>query len=101
MLRTMLLEWLAGRPHTVTELAGRAGRRPDEIVEDIRHLRLSLAHRSARLIVEPAECKKCGFRFGADKIRKPGRCPECRGTWISEPTFRAEIQDSDRIERKE
>ena len=90
MQRTLLLEWLGTRASTVPELAQRAGRRPDEIVEDLRHLRLSLVHKGARLVVEPAQCKQCGFRFSEDKVRKPGRCPECKATWISEPTFRVE-----------
>jgi hypothetical protein len=48
------------------------------------HLERSLRRAGAGLIVEPAHCRSCGFRFGPEKLRKPGRCPACRGTWIAE-----------------
>jgi predicted Zn-ribbon and HTH transcriptional regulator len=29
-----------------------------------------------------------GFTFGDDKLSKPGKCPECRGTLFYEPQIR-------------
>jgi predicted Zn-ribbon and HTH transcriptional regulator len=33
----------------------------------------------------PATCHQCGFAFSPDKIARPGKCPQCRSTWIDEP----------------
>jgi len=41
-------------------------------------------------VVEPARCRKRGFRFHSEKLHKPGKCPRCKGTWISEPLIAVE-----------
>ena len=30
---------------------------------------------------------KCGFVFAAQKLLKPGKCPQCRSTWLEEPVI--------------
>jgi predicted Zn-ribbon and HTH transcriptional regulator len=42
------------------------------------------------VIIDPARCKNCGFMFGEDKLSKPGRCPECKGSRIFEAQLRVE-----------
>ena len=42
------------------------------------------------LDLAPARCRKCGFEFGTDKLRKPSKCPKCKDTWISEPRIKIE-----------
>ena len=64
--------------------------RTREIEEDVKHLIKSLRRSRYRLVVTPAQCKKCGFVFAQDKLRKPGKCPNCHGTWIEEPTLHVE-----------
>jgi len=51
----------------------------------IHHLLRSLKKSPYRAVVTPARCRKCGFCFHDDKLHKPGKCPRCRETWISEP----------------
>lgn len=58
---------------------------PAELAQDIEHLRRSLRHSDLELVVDPARCRKCGFLFRADKLRRPGKCANCRSTWISDP----------------
>jgi len=70
---------------TVAGIARRFGVPPAEVLEDLRHIDRTLRHEHARLRIEPAVCRKCGFVFRADRPSKPGKCPRCRGTWISEP----------------
>lgn len=72
---------------TVDELADMfmLGRR--DIEADLGHLFKSLRRTPYRVNIEPAHCRKCGFRFGRDKLSKPGKCPECRSTWIAPPRF--------------
>lgn len=57
---------------------------------DLHHLLKSLEHTEYTAEVRPARCRKCGFEFGPEKLSKPSRCPECKGTWLSEP--RIQIQ---------
>ena len=55
-------------------------------VEDhLRHAIRSARAAGHQVIVEPAKCRQCGFTFGEDKLSKPGKCPECRGTRLYEP----------------
>jgi transcriptional regulator len=35
-------------------------------------------------VIEPAKCKQCGFVFDEDRLAKPGKCPECKGTRLFE-----------------
>jgi predicted Zn-ribbon and HTH transcriptional regulator len=46
--------------------------------------------------ISPAQCRKCRFEFGTDKLRKPSRCPKCKSTWLTEPLIqiRASRRDS-------
>jgi hypothetical protein len=55
------------------------------------HIRKSLATTGQQLLVMPAECKKCGFVFAKrEKLKRPGKCPVCRGESIREPRFTIE-----------
>jgi predicted Zn-ribbon and HTH transcriptional regulator len=85
MFRRDLIERLMAGPMTATRIAREARAPIAEVVEDLGHLEKSLKHQGRRLMVEPAVCRKCGFEFGRDKFARPSRCPECRGTWLTEP----------------
>jgi predicted Zn-ribbon and HTH transcriptional regulator len=85
MYRKALAGFLRDAPMTVAELARLAQVPMKDVVADLRHLERSLRHGELHLVVHPAACRKCGFVFGADKIARPGKCPECRGTWITDP----------------
>ena len=41
-------------------------------------------------MIKPASCRKCGFVFDDHKLRKPGKCPRFKGTWISDPLISLE-----------
>jgi predicted Zn-ribbon and HTH transcriptional regulator len=85
MFRKDLIPMLLDRPLTVTEIS-RATEQPGrDTVEDLEHLLQSLKHTEYKAVIQPATCRKCGFEFGVDKLRKPSRCPECKGTWLTEP----------------
>lgn len=85
MYRKELVALLEDHPMTVVEIARLFGVRPHDVVDDLRHIERSLRHEEARLLIEPAVCRKCGFVFREDKLSKPGKCPQCHGTWIREP----------------
>jgi predicted Zn-ribbon and HTH transcriptional regulator len=58
-----------------------------DILIDFRHISQSIRPKKIK-IVEPAECKRCGFKFKDDnKFRIPSKCPRCRCGAIYAPTF--------------
>ena len=42
-----------------------------------------------KLIIYPARCKKCGYKF-KDNLRNPTKCPKCKSEWIEETKLRIE-----------
>lgn len=85
MNRQELTSTLRQREWAASELARHFHVPLDEIVEDLRHIQKSLKHSADKLNIDPAECRKCGFRFSTDKFNKPSRCPECKGNRIRDP----------------
>ena len=54
----------------------------------LEHIRKTVALSGKHLVIMPAECKKCGFIYSKrEKLKRPGKCPICRGESISEPHF--------------
>jgi predicted Zn-ribbon and HTH transcriptional regulator len=88
--RKQLLEVLAAEPRTASSLARELGLDRRDVEEDLRHLVRSARAAGHKVIVEPARCKACGFVFGDEKLSKPGKCPQCRSTWLFEPLLRIE-----------
>jgi predicted Zn-ribbon and HTH transcriptional regulator len=59
-----------------------------EVYGHLEHIQKTLASSGRRLLIRPAECKKCGFLFSKrDRMKKPGKCPICREELIKEPLF--------------
>lgn len=84
MYRRGLRARLEARPHTVAEIAREEQMRPREVEDELEHLFRSVRRAGGQVRVEPARCRKCGFIFSEETLGKPSRCPECRGTWITE-----------------
>ncbi|MGD8618315.1 MAG: transcriptional regulator [Gammaproteobacteria bacterium] len=87
MFRKDLIGILHDRPASLHELALLLGVRPQELEGDLHHLLKSLKNMPYHAIITPASCRKCGFVFHDDKLHKPGKCPRCHGTWISDPVI--------------
>ena len=85
MFRRDLIRLLLDKLVTVPQLAHELGEPPKDIANDFKHLMRSLKHTEYVPVVVPAECRKCGFEFSDDKLLKPSRCPQCKGTWIHAP----------------
>ncbi len=82
--RKDIVEMLA-TPRTASSLAHELGLERGEIDDDLAHAIRSARAAGHRVVVEPARCRKCGFVFDESKLTKPGKCPECRSTWLYEP----------------
>jgi predicted Zn-ribbon and HTH transcriptional regulator len=90
-VRRRILSLLSGGPCTAKEISA-AVRMPErEVGEHLEHLRKSLRAEGRRLEQVPAECRDCGFVFRKrHRLKSPGRCPVCKGEFISDPSFRVE-----------
>jgi predicted Zn-ribbon and HTH transcriptional regulator len=88
--RRQLFEILSREPRSVSRLALELGLAQSDVEEHLRHLIRSARAAAHRVVVLPARCRACGFTFADDRLTKPGRCPQCRGTRILEAQLRIE-----------
>lgn len=82
--RKDLLALLSQQPRSVSSLARELGLKKGDVEDDLRHMIRSARAAGHRVVIEPARCRSCGFTFGEEKLSKPGKCPECKGTRIYE-----------------
>ncbi len=86
MFRKDLIDILLNHPHTLEELAELLEVKPKDVEDDLRHLLRSLRHQPYKAVIIPPRCRQCGFdRFKSEKLHKPSRCPECKGTFVEAP----------------
>ncbi len=85
VFRKDLIELLLMRPMSIQKIARLLEERPRDVEDDLHHLLKSLKKSPCRVVVTAARCRKCDFRFHDDKLHKPGKCPRCHETWITEP----------------
>ncbi len=75
------------------ELSSEIGIPERDVYDHLEHIRKTINASGGQLLVTPAECKKCGFVFSKrERLKRPGKCPVCRGESIHEPLF--SIEDS-------
>ena len=87
MFRRDLIPLLQDKNMSLSEIARAVHEKPKDVLEALTHLAKSSRHDEYELLVTPAECRKCGFEFRTEKLSRPGKCPQCRATWIYEPLF--------------
>lgn len=76
----------------VGDLSKAVGKSEKELYDHLEHL-----FRAKALLIVPAECLHCGYLFSKrEKVKKPGKCPQCKGTHIKQPMFRARKGESGR-----
>jgi len=87
-VRKDIIAVLEERPLSAKEISGTV-RIPEKAVYDhLQHIQKSVHRKGLNLVIIPSECRKCGFVFEKrEKLKKPGRCPECRNEAITEPVF--------------
>ncbi|RLF80216.1 transcriptional regulator [Thermococci archaeon] len=93
--RQKIIKLLEERDYSVSELAlmleirGKGSKKI--ILDDIKAIANVVKREGKVLLIQPAQCKKCGFIFKPE-IRIPGRCPKCKSEWIEEPRFKIEFK---------
>jgi transcriptional regulator len=85
MFRKNLIDLLLDHPQSITQIARQVRESPGQIEDDLEHLFKSLKHTEYEAHIDPAQCRKCHFQFSTAKLSKPSRCPECLGSWLTEP----------------
>ena len=85
MYRKALIQLLLDNPMSLADIAQTMEVTPKDVEDDLHHLQKGLKRSEYKLLIHPAECRKCGFKFKKDKLHKPGKCPHCHETWIQEP----------------
>jgi predicted Zn-ribbon and HTH transcriptional regulator len=87
--RQAIARCLADGPHTAHELSALVRLPEKDVVPHLEHLARSLRRSGARLDVEPARCRDCGYVFrGRTRLGRPSACPRCRGAHVGAPVFR-------------
>jgi predicted Zn-ribbon and HTH transcriptional regulator len=87
-LRQEIIFVLEGRTLSAKDISANVGIREKDVYEHLGHIQKSLGRKGPSLLVTPAECKKCGFVFKKrERLKKPSKCPICRGQSIHEPLF--------------
>jgi predicted Zn-ribbon and HTH transcriptional regulator len=89
-LRRDLVKILSLQPRSVSSVARELGLTRGDVEDHLRHAIRSAKAAGHSILIEPARCRQCGFLFGEDKLSKPGKCPECRGTRLYEAQIRIE-----------
>lgn len=85
--RQQIMEMLSKEPISVQHLANHFRVEMREISEDMEHIRHTLKGK-ADLIVQPAQCRQCGYIFRErSRLKKPSRCPRCKHERIMPPLF--------------
>jgi transcriptional regulator len=83
-IRKNLLMMLSSEPRSVSSLARELGLKRRDVEDDLRHMIRSARAAGRQIVIEPARCRSCGFTFAQDKLLKPGKCPNCKGTRLLE-----------------
>jgi len=87
-IRRGLTEALKGGAFSAKGLSGALRVSEKEVYDHLDHIQKTVHQSGSVLVVTPAECRKCGFIFTKrEKLKKPGRCPRCKGESIEEPLF--------------
>jgi hypothetical protein len=87
-IRRDIIALLEAKILSAREISGEIRVPEKEVYEHLEHIRKTLNNKALQLIIRPSECTKCGFIFRKrDRLKKPGKCPVCKGESVQEPLF--------------
>ena len=89
-VRTDIVSLLSAGARSVSSLARELGLQRGDIEENLRHALRSARAAGHHVVVTQARCRSCGFTFGEEKLSKPSKCPNCRGTRLYEAQIHLE-----------
>ncbi len=87
-IRHGIISAIDGQACSAREISAIVGIPEKEVCGHLAHIQKTVGKKGGTVKVTAAECKKCGFVFKKRaKLKKPGRCPVCRGESIRAPFF--------------
>lgn len=90
-IRRQIIEMLKENEMSALDLSQAVGLKEREVYEHLDHIKRTISGKGESFIVTPPSCLKCGFIFKErSRLTKPGRCPQCKGTRLTRPTYRIE-----------
>jgi transcriptional regulator len=88
-LRKQISAMLCQQEMDAREVSQDLGIKEKEVYEHLVHVERSVAAAGGRFIVTPSQCQLCGYVFeDRRRLTRPGRCPRCRRSKITSPSFR-------------
>ncbi len=86
-IRQRLREYLQGGERSVREISQELRISERDAIGHLEHLARAKSG-EMRLTLLPARCLSCGYTFNKrSRLKKPGRCPVCKGEHISGPLY--------------
>ena len=85
MAQNKFIPFLIENPLTVRRIASQLEMLPADVERELLAFEETLEGTKWKMVVHPALCRKCGFRFGPEKLTKPNRCTECKAKFMTEP----------------
>lgn len=103
-VRREIIAVLEQGERSARDLSSEVGISEKEVYSHLEHIRKTMSATGRHLAITPAECRKCGFVFSKrERLKKPGKCPVCKGESIHVPLFFIEenrqSRQGDRLER--
>lgn len=87
-IRQQIISLLEGNTLSAKDISADIRVSEKEVYEHLEHIQRTINKTKHNFVIMPAVCKKCGFIFRKrERLKKPGRCPICRGELIQEPLF--------------
>jgi hypothetical protein len=87
-VRQKIASLLEGNTFSARDLSVEIGISEKEVYDHLEHIQKTVSKSGRSFIVVPAVCRTCNFVFRKrERLRKPGKCPVCRGESIQEPLF--------------
>jgi predicted Zn-ribbon and HTH transcriptional regulator len=88
-IRRQIIEALKENNLSALELSQLIGIREREVYDHLDHIKRTISSKSENFIMTPSSCLKCGYKFvHRARLTKPSRCPRCKGTRLTRPTYR-------------
>jgi predicted Zn-ribbon and HTH transcriptional regulator len=88
-VRQKIIALLTEAEMDARELSREVRIREKEVYEHLTHISRSLEAKGRKISIRPCECLQCSYVFKDRKrFTRPGRCPRCRATRITHPSFK-------------
>jgi len=88
-LRQQISALLSRQEMAAREISQELGIKEKEVYAHLVHVERSVAAAGGRFIVASSQCLLCGYVFeDRRRLTRPGRCPRCRRSKITSPSFR-------------